>query len=196
MTTIIHLIRHASHDLLGRVLVGRAPVPISATGLAEAAALGRRLADRPLAAVISSPQLRAQQTAEAIAAHSGQAVTVDGAWDEIDFGAWTGLRFDVLQHDAGWQAFNSLRGFASIPDGETMLAAQARAVASLLRLRLTWPDHEVAVVSHGDVLKSVLAHVLGMPLDFMRRVEVAPSSRSVVTLCHDSAIVQAVNLRE
>ena len=64
----------------------------------------------------------------------------------------------------------------------------------MLRLRAAYPDAAVAVVSHADVIKALLAHFLGMPLDLMRRLEVAPASRSVVILRTEDAVVQAVNL--
>src|SRR3712207_2255178 len=105
--TQFHLIRHASHDLLGRVLVGRGPVSISATGQREAEALAGTLAGARLSAVISSPQGRARQTAEIIAARLGVPVAVEPGLDELDFGRWTGASFAALQDDPQWQAFNT-----------------------------------------------------------------------------------------
>jgi probable phosphoglycerate mutase len=87
------------------------------------------------------------------------------------------------------------RSTAAVPGGETMLAVQARAVAAVLRLAAAWPEREVVVVSHADVIKAVLAHVLGMPLDLLRRIEVAPGSMSLVALHGDDARVIGMNLR-
>jgi len=192
--TVFHLVRHASHDLLGKVLVGRGPVSLSATGLAEAETVAAALAKAGLAAVVSSPRERALQTAGPIAARSGLEVIADPSLDELDLGEWTGARFGSLHDDPRWRAFNLFRGSTPVPGGEDMLAVQARAVALLLRLRAAHPGGAVAVVSHADVIKAVLVHFLGMPLDLMRRLEVAPASRSVVTLYPEDAIVQAVNL--
>lgn len=192
--TVFHLVRHGSHDLLGKVLVGRGPVSLSATGQAEAEAVAAVLSNAGLTAVVSSPRERAAQTAASIAARAGLEVTVDPGLDELDLGEWTGAQFGSLHDDARWRAFNLFRGSTSAPGGEAMLAVQARAVASLLRLRATHPGAAVAVVSHADVIKAMLAHYLGMPLDLMRRLNVAPGSRSMVMLDQEDAIVQAVNL--
>lgn len=193
--TVFHLVRHASHDLVGRVLVGRGPVALSEAGQREAGMVSRALADAGLAAVFTSPQPRARQTAALIAAHAGVAATVDPGLDELDFGAWTGLAFDALQDDSRWQAFNTFRGGAPIPGGETMLAVQARAVETVLRLRDAHPNTALALVSHADVLKAILAHFLGMPLDLIGRIELAPASRSVLTVFAADAVVHQVNQR-
>jgi broad specificity phosphatase PhoE len=188
--TTLHLIRHASHDLLGRVLVGRAPVPISAAGEAEAAALAQTMGTVALGAVISSPQLRARQTATAI----GGSVCIEPGLDEIDFGDWTGMRFDALAEDPRWRMFDVCRSRALVPGGETMLAAQARAVEAVLRIGQAHAGHDVALVSHGDIIKAILVHMLGMSLDLMQRIELAPASRSIVVLYDDTTVVQAINL--
>ena len=50
------------------------------------------------------------------------------------------------------------------------------------------------MVSHADPIKAVLAHFLGTPLDLLRRIEIAPASRSVIVLYDEDAKVLAVNL--
>jgi broad specificity phosphatase PhoE len=191
---LLHLVRHASHDLLGRVLVGRGPVPINAIGVNETAAVCRALSRSGLAAVISSPQERAVQMANAIADGAGLVPAIDPGLDEMDMGEWTGASFDDLHDDPRWQAFNRFRSSAPIPGGETMLAVQARAVAAAIRLRPRYPGAPVALVSHSDVLKSILMHFLGIPLDLIHRFDLAPASRSIVELYDEGAVVRAVNL--
>jgi broad specificity phosphatase PhoE len=194
-TTTFHLIRHASYDLLGQVLAGRsAGHSLNGRGRAEAAVLAASLAHLPIAAVVASPLERTRETAAPIAERLGLPVAIDGDVSEIDYGDWTGSPFGELHANAAWQRFNSFRGTAQIPGGETMLAAQARALRAVLRLRDVWPEHQIAVVTHGDVVKAVLAHFLAMPLDLMRRIEIFPASRSVVALHDTDAHVLGVNL--
>ncbi len=195
MATLLHLIRHASYPPLGSMLAGRAPgLSLTEAGRAEAELLSARLAGHHLAAVFTSPRERARETAAPIAARHGLAPLVDADLDEIDFGTWTGRSFAELAEDPDWQAFNLFRAFSPIPGGETMAAVQARAVAALLRLSAAYPEAELAVVSHGDVIKGMLLHVLGAPLDLMRRIDLAPASRSVVSLGRLDARVLAINL--
>lgn len=194
--TVFHLVRHAEHGLLGRVLTGRMPgVPLNERGREQAARLARHFAGRAVAAVVSSPMQRAQETAAPIAAALGLEVATDAGLDEIDFGDWTGMTFEALQGAPGWQVWNQFRGTAPTPGGETMLEVLGRALRSLARWREVVPDGEVVLVSHGDVLKAALAHSLGAPLDLMQRIEVGPGSCSALQVFGDgSTRVDGVNL--
>ena len=195
MATIVHLLRHAEHGLLGRVLAGRMEgVGLSAAGRAQADALAAGLSSRPIAAVWSSPLQRARETAAPLAARLGLAVTVEAGLNEVDFGGWTGLGFDELHGRPEWVAWNCLRSCNQVPGGESMGQAQARALDAVWRLCRAVGDGEAAVVSHSDVLKAVLAHVLGMPVDLMQRMEIDPASRSVVTFHGTDVRVNGVNL--
>ena len=188
--------RHAAHGLLGRVLAGRMPgVGLSAEGVAQAGAVADALAARPIRAVLSSPMQRAQETAAPIAARHGLPVVTDAGLDELDFGAWMGAAFADLDGDPAWGAWNRFRGVASTPGGETMAAAQARALGAVARARQAVSEGEAVLVGHSDVLKAVLAQVLGTPLDLLHRIEIAPASRSVVVLWDDGARVDGVNLQ-
>ena len=193
--TTLHLVRHAAHGLLGKVLAGRMPgVGLSAEGAAQAAALADELAAHPIRAVLSSPVQRAQETAAPIAARHGLPVLTDPGLDEIDFGAWTGMAFGALADDPAWHAWNRFRSLAPTPGGEGMAAAQARALGAVARARSAWPEGDVVLVGHSDVLKAVLAHVLGTPLDLLHRIDLAPACRSVLVLWDDGARVDGVNL--
>ncbi len=189
----IHLIRHAEHGLLGHVLAGRQPdVPLSDAGRGQASALAARYTGQAVRAILTSPVQRAQETAGVIAAALGLVPIVDPSIEEIDFGRWTGAAFAALDGEPGWAAWNSARSLAPTPGGEGMLAAQARAVTALMQEREL--GGTVLAVSHSDVIKAVLAYVLGMPLDLLHRLEVAPASRSILVLGDDFARVDAVNL--
>jgi broad specificity phosphatase PhoE len=193
--TTFHLVRHASYDQLGRRLAGRSPGhSLNEDGRAEAAALASAFSGRAIAAVVSSPLERARETAMPIAAAHGLPVAIEPDLNEIDFGDWTGMAFAELHGNPDWQRFNVFRSAVPIPGGESVLAVQARAVAAILRLRAAYPAGEVVAISHGDVVKAILFHFLGMPLDFLRRIEIAPASRSELVLHADDARVRAVNL--
>lgn len=184
MTTFL-LIRHASHSALTHTLVGRLPgVTLSAEGQAQAERLAVRLGDLPIAAVYSSPQERAVQTAGPLAARLHLDVTCSEALAEIDFGEWAGQRFEALAPDGRWGNWNSFRSGAPLPDGGLMIQVQGRAVAALVALHSQHRDQMVAVVSHSDVIKAAIAHYLGAPLDLLQRIEISPASVSVLAL-HD-----------
>lgn len=193
--TTLHLVRHAAHGQLGHALTGRTPgVHLSAEGRTQAALLADRFAKLPVAAVLSSPMERAQETAAPVAARLGLPVRTEPGLDEIDFGAWNGAAFDALEGSAEWLAWNRFRSFAPAPGGESMAAAQVRALGAVARLHRAYPDAELVAVSHCDVIKAVLAHFLGTPLDLFHRIEIGPASRSVLSLFQHDARIDAVNL--
>ncbi len=198
MQTLFHLVRHGQYGLLDRALGGRAPGhALDADGQAQAAQVAGALRGRTVAAVVSSPVQRAVETAAPIAAALGLAVRIDAELVELDCGEWTGMTFEALRERPDWRRWNRFRSSAAIPGGESMLAVQARTVAALERLHA---EHggpgtaEVVVVSHADVIKAALLHVLGAPLDHMGRLEIGPGSRSVVAWHDETARVLAANL--
>jgi broad specificity phosphatase PhoE len=181
MTTTIILIRHGAHDLLGRKIAGRmAGVGLNAVGHAQARALSERLAHWRIAAIYSGPLQRVRETAEPLGRHLGVAVEIDPAFDEIDFGRWTGLSFDGLHEDPMWDRWNRRRGVASCPDGESFADVHARVARGLERLARRHKEQSVVVVTHGDVIKAAVGMTLGLPLDCHDRFEVEPASLSVL----------------
>lgn len=175
------LIRHAAHVDLGERLSGRAPHRgLTAAGIDQATALAARLAYQPIVAIHSSPLQRARETAAILADTMMLPISIDAAFDELDYGDWTGLRYAELAGDADWQHWNAQRADGRVPGGERMADAQARALHRLNRLARQWPDAMVAVVSHCDIIRAVLTEYLGRSLNRIHDLEVPPASISRV----------------
>jgi broad specificity phosphatase PhoE len=192
--TLIHLVRHGAHDLVGRVLAGRMPgVHRNAEGVLQAERTADALASRVIAAVLSSPQPRAQETAALIAARHGLPVEIEQGLDELDFGSWQGMTFVALDGETGWHAWNRARSLARTPGGETMVHAQARVLAVLVRVRARWPGGEVVLAGHQDVLRAALLGVLGAPLDLFGRLALAPGGRATVRLWGEHAELETLD---
>jgi probable phosphomutase (TIGR03848 family) len=193
MTTLL-LIRHASHDLLGKALAGRAPdLHLNARGKMEAERLAERLAPLPIRAIYTSPMERAQETAWPLANRLMLEARIDSAVDEIDFGDWTSRTFAELDPRPDWQTWNAARARGQVPGGESMSAVQTRIVDALAKLEEAHRAATVAVVSHGDVIKAALLHYLGVPLDHILRLEISPASVSIVALHGGAPQVTLVN---
>ena len=196
MTTTFHLVRHGSHDLLDHTLCGRMEgVRLGESGRAEAQAAAERLQGERLAAVISSPLERCQETADAVARAHGLLVEEDPAFVELDFGGWTGLSFDDLRRDPRFEPWNSRRSLSRPPGGESLGEAQMRAARGLEGLRARFPDDGVAVVSHSDIIKALAAHVLGLNLDFYHRFDIDPASLTTLVLGSWGARLVRMNVR-
>lgn len=172
------LLRHASHDWLGRGIAGRlAGVELNAQGRREAEALVPRFDGVPLDAIYCSPQPRTQQTAEPLARARRLQAAVAPAFDEVDMGEWQGQRFEDLRAlGAPWQHWVERRSSAQPPGGEAFSGVGVRAMAGLRELQARHPGQHVLVVSHGDVLKSIVALALGLSLDNLERFDIAPAS--------------------
>ncbi|MGZ5171149.1 MAG: histidine phosphatase family protein, partial [Burkholderiales bacterium] len=118
MTTFL-LVRHASHDLLGKALAGRAPgILLNERGRAEADQLVDRFANTRVAKIYTSPRERARDTAAPLAKRLKLTPLVNHYIDEIDFGVWTGRSFAELQHDPAWPVWVQTRSVAQAPGGE------------------------------------------------------------------------------
>ena len=188
------LIRHALTDAADRWYAGRTPgIDLNERGLREAGALARRLENVTLDAIYSSPLERCLETAELVAKLQDVGVEADDSLIEIDCGTWTGKTFDELREDSGFGCFNTFRCGTRPPNGELMLEVQSRMVATVLRLSERHPNKTVAIVTHSDPIKSVLAYFLGMPLDLASRLVTDPASVSILELGESHARVKLVN---
>jgi probable phosphoglycerate mutase len=182
MTTFL-LIRHGETDYVGRSLAGRIPgIHLNPRGIDQAERLAERLSSLPIRAVVSSPLERTLETASPLARRLGLEVQVREGVTELDFGDWTGQRFDALQTVPAWHWYNTFRSGTRIPGGERAIEVQARAVAELERLGLEHPQGMVALVSHADVIRAVLCYFAAIPIDLLLRVVIDPASVSVLAI--------------
>lgn len=197
MTATMILVRHAAHDDVGAFLAGRLPgIRLGEAGRAQAERLANRLADEPFEAIHASPRERTQETAAAVAArHAGMAVTISAALDEIDFGAWSGHPFDALNQDPEWRRWNAARSLTRTPAGEGMRHVTERVMGLIEGLASAHPDGAIVLVSHADVIRAALLHVLGLPVDAWPRIEIAPASISKIAFDPWGARVTLVNER-
>jgi len=196
VTATILLIRHAAHVELGRVLSGRRrDVALSPEGLEQAQIVGDLLGVEPIVAVYASPRERAYYTARQIAEPHELKVGIADELDELDFGDWTGRGFSSLEGDPAWTEWNERRGTARPPNGESMAEAVGRATGALAALATEHRGATIACVSHCDIIRGVIAHYLGLPLENMLRFDVDPASVSRLALGDWGARIMTVNER-
>ncbi len=189
--TTLLLVRHGAtaHTAERRYsgCTGASP-PLSEVGERQAAAVAARLAGArgPVAAVVSSPVRRAQQTAQAVAGALGLQVQTDDDLREIDFGGWEGLTGEeVERRDPGLLARWRLDPELAAPGGESVAQVATRVAAARERLRQRHPSGTAVVVSHlYPVRLSVLA-VLEAPLTSVHRMVHGPTSVTEVRLDAD-----------
>ena len=201
MATVI-LVRHGrtSANATG-VLAGRlAGVALDETGAEQVDAVGERLAAVRLADVVTSPLERCRQTARAITSRQqpGLRARPEKGLSECDYGDWQGRPLKELAKEALWRTVQSQPSAVTFPRGEAMRTMQDRAVAAVRRhdARVAAEAGAGAVwvaVSHGDVIKSVLADALGTHLDLFQRIHVDPASVSIIRYTDSRPVVLALN---
>jgi broad specificity phosphatase PhoE len=193
--TVFHLLRHGEHSLQGKLVAGRSPgISLSPRGQGEAERAAERLAGAGIAAVYASPLERTRETGEIVARRLDLPLIIREALVELDFGEWTGSTFEAVRRDPRWPHWATNRSLACIPGGESMREVQRRIVETLIEVQAEHPQGTVVLVSHGDVIRAGLVFVLGMPLDFSGRIEVATGSISTVRI--DAAGIRVIALNE
>ncbi|TFC80774.1 MSMEG_4193 family putative phosphomutase [Cryobacterium sp. TMS1-20-1] len=201
MATVI-LVRHGRTTAnTAGILAGRAAgVRLDQIGQDQAALTGKRLAVVPLVAVVSSPLERCQQTAQLILDHQSGSpdMPIDDDLTECDYGQWQGRTLSDLATEDLWSVVQTQPSAVVFPGGESMAAMQARSVAAIRRHDAAFeaqhgPGAVWVAVSHGDVIKSILADALGIHLDLFQRINVGPASVSIVQYGPKRPSVHATN---
>ena len=186
MTTVL-LIRHGRTKAnADGILAGWKPgVLLDAVGRKQASAMAERLEGVRIPRIVSSPLERTMATADAIAAFQRRKplMDIDDRFGEAHYGDWTGKPLKDLAAEPMWKVVQSHPSAAVFPgaDGESMAAMSHRAVSAIREWNDTvGPEGMYAVVSHGDVIKAILADALGMHLDAFQRIRVDPCSLSII----------------
>lgn len=181
---IVFLIRHGLTAQTGRILYGRTPgISLDERGRAQAADLLTRFAGVRLTAVYSSPLDRCVETVAPLAAANRLPVRTSEAIIEMDAGSWTGKPLSRLRRTKGWEVVQAQPSAFRFPGGgEGFAEARERAVAEVERIARRHRRGRVAIGTHGDIARLVLAHYSGIPLDGFQRVIVDTASVSVLML--------------
>ncbi len=183
------------------VLAGRtAGVRLDELGQQQAKAAGERLGVLPLATVVTSPLERCRQTATAIlAAQAGPGkVTTERGLLECDYGEWQGEQLKMLAKHALWPSIQSQPSSVTFPGGESMVAMSSRAVSAVRRHDAAVADEHGdaatwVAVSHGDIIKAIVADALGMHLDLFQRINIDPASITIIRYTSARPYVLSVN---
>lgn len=181
MAATIYLLRHAVTDATGTRLGGRTQASLSDKGQGQAEATRDHLKDLDFKAVYASPLPRTTETAQIIAKPHRLKVRPAEGVIEVDYGTWTDRPLKPLYKNKLWPVIQQTPSLVTFPDGESMRSAQERAVTAVEEIAGRHNNKTVAVVSHADIIKMVLAFYSGMPLDTFQRLMVNPASVSVIS---------------
>ncbi len=204
MTTVL-LIRHGrtSANTAG-ILAGRSSgVGLDDTGVKQVAAAAQRVVGVPLRAVVSSPLQRCRQTSHALLSPrtDGTPLVIEQGLIECGYGDWTGKTLKELSKEKLWGTVQQQPSAVRFPGGESMTEMSSRANTAIRAWDAKMaaehgPDAVWAAVSHGDVIKAILADALGMHLDSFQRLLVDPASISIVRYTDSRPYIVTLNSTE
>ena len=163
--TVTLLLRHGQTPMsVQKRYAGLTDAPLTDTGVQQAAAVAKRLAQAGIGAIVSSPLQRTVRTAEEVSAVTGVPVVTDDGFRETDFGAWEGLTFAEVRERwpsemTAWLADPSV----APPGGESFAQVSERVTAALHRVLAERAGQTVLVVSHVTPIKTLVAAALLAP---------------------------------
>ena len=191
------LVRHGrTEGNVRRVLVGRNDIPLDALGERQAEAVGAFLAaTHSPDVVISSPLIRAHNTARAIAARFNLPISFDAELMELNFGAYEGYSLQEIQReDSEFAAtFGDVEHDRQWPEGERLSEFHGRVMHAFLRIAGEYPRHTIVVVSHGGVLGSLAAQLLGTHPNDWARFQIQNCSVIQVEFGLDGSTIHCLN---
>jgi len=188
------LVRHATCAQTESVLLGRAiDAALDERGERQARALVERLRKEDPALIETSPRRRARQTAAPTAAALCCEVRTTCDLDELDFGTWSGRSFSELDSDRDWRRWNEHRADARTPAGQDIASVQARVAMHLRELASAFAGSTLVLVTHGEIIRSAVLHLLGAPADHYRHIEISPASLTTLAATSAGFRIDAVN---
>jgi len=182
------LIRHAHSEAnAAGILSGRLPnVHLSEKGLEQSEHLAVRLGNFPVATLRISPMERCFQTISpwinsiVLPNNPRFEPIIDQELTEVDYGSWSGKKLAVLSKNKLWKTVQEAPSRMYFPSGEGIAQMQSRAMTSVHEAVSTKAKGAAVIVSHGDVIKSIVASALGMHLDEFQRIVIDPASISIL----------------
>lgn len=196
-STTVLLIRHGRNEWVKQhKLAGRHPgVHLDKRGQKEAKALGKRLAASKISlqAIYASPLERTLETARPIAKALNLPVLPCPGIIEVDCGAWTNRNLADLAQTDLWPVIQYYPSNAQFPDGESLYEMQTRTVQAINQLVSRHAGQTIALVTHADIIKSAVAHYLGLHLDMFQRITISPASITTVIFTLMRPVIYTLN---
>lgn len=164
----IYLVRHGVTEWNAQFRYqGSTDIPLSEEGCEQADRVGMRLSRLKVQRIVTSPQLRAVETASRIAKQVG--VKDIEKWDElreVHFGDWEGLTVPEIIATSGEELFGAWRKAqteVTAPGGEDARCVSDRSACAAQRLSAL-DDDVTVVVSHGAIFRSLMLHLIDVPV--------------------------------
>lgn len=191
--TRVFFLRHGETAGPRGVLYSQRDVPLSDRGLEQTKRLVEALKALPVSAVYSSDLLRARLGAEWLVEILGIPLVVTPKLREIDFGKWTGKLFSELWKLPEFQSRLKDPETLAPPGGESLRDLQERALEVVEEIRQKYNGELVVVFTHGGLIRTVVAHALGLSLKNFFRLQQDFAAVNLIDYFEDTTLVRLVN---
>ncbi len=195
----IILIRHAHSQANAKgILSGRLPnVKLSEKGVEQSMLLAKRLGSFPIKQIRISPMGRCEETIEPwlkeLKVSSTNIVLTDENLNEVDYGSWSGKKLASLSAHKLWKTVQNNPSAMYFPQGEGLGHMQQRAMSSVHSALAAKGKGAAVLVSHGDVIKAIVASAIGMHLDDFQRIVIDPASVTILDYSSNKARITLLN---
>ena len=189
----IVLLRHAhSTSNSAGVLSGQLPgVSLSKDGNRQARELTERIGASHFDSILVSPMQRCEETiAPWISSHYSRALNnyrLDDGLIEMNYGKWSGRKLSSLRREPLWKIIQSTPSKVKFPEGERFSAMQKRALTSVYEAVASKKNGSHLLVSHGDVIKAIIAGLINLKLDNFQSLVVDPASITILDVDAEGA---------
>ena len=166
--TVLILIRHGETLWNTQLrMQGSLDSNLTSKGESQIKALGEWMKEVPFDYLYSSDSGRARKTAEAISKYTGHTLNIDKRLREKNLGIFEGLTSEEARerYPETFQLFKAAGANYVIDQGESTQQLLDRALEAIEEIRIRHPRKVAVLVTHGGVVRVLMKHVLGVPLD-------------------------------
>ena len=189
----IYLLRHGHSTANAKsVLAGRDyKVRLSAAGEKQALVVSKEFSDKKFAKIYSSPLTRCLETLQPLATTLKKEIEIADGLIEMEYGDWSGKKLALLSKNKLWKAIQTRPSLVRFPNGESFLEMQNRSLEAVTKLAV--PGKNILMCSHGDVIKAIVAGLIGLHLDKFQSLAIDPASITILDISGDTARLRLLN---
>lgn len=178
------------------ILAGQVPgVHLSSRGIRQSQQLAKQLTHIQIDRIITSPLIRCIETISPYSESVRRRIHTDTAFIEMDYGKWSGEKLSLLTKKKEWKVIQKDPGAFKFPSGESFIQAQSRVVKRLNSLAKEFPDKNLLIVSHGDIIKLAISATLNLQLRDFQRIVIDTASLSAVNWNLKDRTVLSLNVK-
>jgi broad specificity phosphatase PhoE len=172
-------------------VMGRSDIPLSDAGRRQSERAAAVLAHFSVDRIVSSPLVRAKETADIVSRHLDVDVQTDEQLQEVEFGSWQGMTYREIRADPRYGEFLKDPVNNRTPGGENIADVQSRGLAAIAAAK---PGERVLFVSHGDIIRAAISYFLDVPLRQFRRIRVDNCGLTAIAVADGRPEVKFVNM--